>query len=84
MREWDRLTDILGKLPAPRDDAGPSWGDDGEDAANGDLSFMADGECDDPDTRLRENRGPARGIVLAVVPAVLVWAVLIALLRKLL
>ncbi len=81
MRDMDRLTDILGKL---RGDADPPWRDDGKDAANGELPFMADGDCDDPDTLLRKNRGPARGIVVAVVPAVLVWAVLIALLRRLL
>jgi hypothetical protein len=85
MHEADRQTGILGKLPAPRGDADPpSWGTAGEDEANRELPFMADGECDDPDTLLRENRGPARGIVVAVVPAVLVWVVLIALLRKLL
>jgi hypothetical protein len=43
-----------------------------------------DDDPDDPDTLLRENRGPARGIVLALAPAVLVWAVLIAVVRKLL
>jgi hypothetical protein len=45
---------------------------------------LTDGKPDDPDTLLRENRGPARGIVVALVPAMLIWAMLIALLRKLL
>ncbi len=84
MREADGLTGILSRAPALRTDADPPWGNDGEDAANREPPDPMDDWSDDPDTLLWQNRGPARGIVLALVPAVLVWAVLIALVRALL
>ncbi len=84
MRDADRLTGILGKTPAPRGDRDPPRGENGEDAARWEPPVLTDGKPDDPDTLLRENRGPARGIVVALVPAMLIWAMLIALLRKLL
>ena len=44
---------------------------------------VAPGDFDDPDTMDDPGRGPARGIVLALGPALLVWAALIALVAKL-
>jgi hypothetical protein len=85
MGDQDKPTGPLGKAPTPsmRGDPDPLWMEDA-DSQSGREPLGADDDPDDPDTLLRENRGPARGIVVGLAPALLVWVVLIAVVRKLL
>ncbi len=78
MRDADRPTGIPGKSPPAR-----PWGDGRQPEADGEAGFPADDEPEDPDILLGENHGPARGMVVALVPALLIWGLLIALVRKL-
>ncbi len=58
--------------------------DERRPVSNHEFLPLAPGELDDVDTMGDRNRGPARGVIIALVPALLVWAGLITLFAKLL
>ncbi len=83
MGDADKPTGPLGKAPGPSPRGDPDPPDEA-DGLSGWDPLGANDDPDDPDTLLRTNRGPARGIVLGLAPALLVWAALIAVVRELL
>lgn len=85
MRDADRPAGIPRKAPGriARGRRALPWATRQRRKLNQEPPLALHGECDDPDALHGYAPGPARAVIVGLVPALLIWAALIALFKLL-